>query len=130
MLVTKRRGPPVLIPNTEVKLSSSDNTCLATNRKDSPLQAPLKKPERAFFFFLTMCCNLCKMHIKNSPVGLFLFAKLFLFSRCCFFSRCFCFCFCWHRYILLLINLLSFLLEAYYYVSLKYILFTDIVKRF
>ena len=30
-------GPPVPIPNTEVKLCSGDNTCLATDREDSSL---------------------------------------------------------------------------------------------
>ena len=28
-------GPPVPIPNTEVKLTSADNTCLETDREDS-----------------------------------------------------------------------------------------------
>ncbi len=28
-------GPPVPIPNTEVKLIGGDNTCLATDREDS-----------------------------------------------------------------------------------------------
>ena len=27
-------GPPVPIPNTEVKLASAENTCLETGRKD------------------------------------------------------------------------------------------------
>ena len=27
-------GPPVPIPNTEVKLTSAENTCLATDRED------------------------------------------------------------------------------------------------
>ena len=27
-------GPPVPIPNTEVKLTSADNTCLETDRED------------------------------------------------------------------------------------------------
>ena len=30
-------GPPVPIPNTEVKLYSGDNTCLETSREDSSL---------------------------------------------------------------------------------------------
>ena len=30
-------GPPVPIPNTEVKLYSGENTCLETDRKDSSL---------------------------------------------------------------------------------------------
>ena len=32
--VSNAKGPPVPIPNTEVKLCSADNTCLATGRKD------------------------------------------------------------------------------------------------
>ena len=30
-------GPPVPIPNTEVKLCSGENTCLETDRKDSSM---------------------------------------------------------------------------------------------
>ena len=30
-------GPPVPIPNTEVKLCSGENTCLETSREDSSL---------------------------------------------------------------------------------------------
>ena len=33
--VFNAEGPPVPIPNTEVKLRSGDNTCLETDRKDS-----------------------------------------------------------------------------------------------
>ena len=35
-------GPPVPIPNTEVKLTSAENTCLATDWKDrsTPTQNP------------------------------------------------------------------------------------------
>ena len=32
--VDQDEGPPVPIPNTEVKLISADNTCLETGRKD------------------------------------------------------------------------------------------------
>ena len=32
--VNNDEGPPVPIPNTEVKLISADNTCLETDRKD------------------------------------------------------------------------------------------------
>ena len=35
--VFNAEGPPVPIPNTEVKLCSGENTCLATDRKDSSL---------------------------------------------------------------------------------------------
>ena len=34
-------GPPVPIPNTEVKLYSGDNTCLETDREDSSTPTPL-----------------------------------------------------------------------------------------
>ena len=45
-------GPPVPIPNTEVKLCSGNNTCLATDREDSSLltQAnPCGKAEGLWF---------------------------------------------------------------------------------
>ena len=32
--VSNAKGPPVPIPNTEVKLCSAENTCLETDRKD------------------------------------------------------------------------------------------------
>ena len=32
--VSNGEGPPVPIPNTEVKLTSADNTCLETDRED------------------------------------------------------------------------------------------------
>ena len=35
--------PPVLIPNTEVKLTSADNTLLETAREDRLLLHPLKR---------------------------------------------------------------------------------------
>ena len=35
--VTNAEGPPVPIPNTEVKLCSGDNTLRATVREDSPM---------------------------------------------------------------------------------------------
>ena len=39
-------GPPVPIPNTEVKLTSAENTCLATDWKDrsTPTQRVLHEP--------------------------------------------------------------------------------------
>ena len=49
-------GPPVPIPNTEVKLIGGENTCLATDREDSTMptqkrQRPLLRP--LFFASLT-----------------------------------------------------------------------------
>ena len=39
-------GPPVPIPNTEVKLTSAENTCLETDREDRsvPTSGPLWAP--------------------------------------------------------------------------------------
>ena len=45
--VNNDEGPPVPIPNTEVKLISADNTCLETDRKDRStptLNASLAQP--------------------------------------------------------------------------------------
>ena len=46
-------GPPVPIPNTEVKLTSADNTCLETDREDRSM--PTQKNSTAsaveFFYF-------------------------------------------------------------------------------
>ena len=36
-------GPPVPIPNTEVKLTSADNTCLETDREDRSM--PIQRRE-------------------------------------------------------------------------------------
>ena len=35
------KGPPVPIPNTEVKLCSADNTCLETSREDRSMLTPI-----------------------------------------------------------------------------------------
>ena len=46
-------GPPVPIPNTEVKLCRGENTCLATDREDSSLptqKATLRVDEGLWFF--------------------------------------------------------------------------------
>ena len=54
-------GPPVPIPNTEVKLTSAENTCLATDWEDRSM--PTQKPEfiknSGFFLFKynTIICN-------------------------------------------------------------------------
>ena len=58
-------GPPVPIPNTEVKLTSADNTCLETDREDRsmPTQSPahssracfLPKVEKTIVMALTLC---------------------------------------------------------------------------
>ena len=48
-------GPPVPIPNTEVKLCSGNNTCLETDRKDSSLLTQTERTHRkmrSFAFYL------------------------------------------------------------------------------
>ena len=52
-------GPPVPIPNTEVKLTSAENTCLATDWKDR--STPTQRAPREFsgFFF----CISASIHI-------------------------------------------------------------------
>ena len=44
-------GPPVPIPNTEVKLTSADNTCLETDREDRsmPTQRVWRKSSPLIF---------------------------------------------------------------------------------
>ena len=44
-------GPPVPIPNTEVKLTSAENTCLATDREDRsmPTQTVWRKSSRLIY---------------------------------------------------------------------------------
>ena len=39
-------GPPVPIPNTEVKLTSADNTCLETDREDRSMPTQSRKKLR------------------------------------------------------------------------------------
>ena len=41
--VNNGEGPPVPIPNTAVKLTSADNTCLETDREDRSM--PTHEPE-------------------------------------------------------------------------------------
>ena len=48
-------GPPVPIPNTEVKLTSADNTCLETDREDRSM--PTRK---------TAACAAVFLRLKNT----------------------------------------------------------------
>ena len=43
-------GPPVPIPNTEVKLTSADDTCLATSRENRSMPTQKKNCLRAVLF--------------------------------------------------------------------------------
>ena len=56
-----RAGPPVPIPNTEVKLLIVDDTCLETSRKSRTVQVPIKNLVEAGFF----CGH--PEHVRTSP---------------------------------------------------------------
>ena len=43
--VSNGEGPPVPIPNTEVKLTSAENTCLATDREDRSMPTQKREPK-------------------------------------------------------------------------------------
>ena len=45
-------GPPVPIPNTEVKLTSADDTCLETDRDNRSTPTQSRSFERLFFFII------------------------------------------------------------------------------
>ena len=45
-------GPPVPIPNTEVKLTSAENTCLATDWEDRSMPTQKREFERTLFSLL------------------------------------------------------------------------------
>ena len=47
-------GPPVPIPNTEVKLISADNTCLETDREDRSMPTQKTAVERLRFFAVSI----------------------------------------------------------------------------
>ena len=64
-------GPPVPIPNTEVKLCSADNTCLETSREDRSTLTHAPSKWMVLFFFL-------KTFFTRSPyawVGIDLFSR-------------------------------------------------------
>ena len=52
-------GPPVPIPNTEVKLTSADNTCLETDREDRSMPTQKTATYVAVFFFSVERYNVC-----------------------------------------------------------------------
>ena len=50
-------GPPVPIPNTEVKLTSAENTCLATDREDRSMPTQKESSERMALLLFLFCFN-------------------------------------------------------------------------
>ena len=53
--VSNGEGPPVPIPNTEVKLTSAENTCLATDWKDRSTPTQRTPGEILGFFIFKVC---------------------------------------------------------------------------
>ena len=45
-------GPPVPIPNTEVKLTGAENTCLATDREDRSMPTQSRSRNRSALIFI------------------------------------------------------------------------------
>ena len=64
-------GPPVPIPNTEVKLTSADNTCLETDREDRSMPTQKTATIVAVFFY--------------APKGAFIIR---FYASACRFCRC------------------------------------------
>ncbi len=60
-------GPPVPIPNTEVKLVGGDNTCLATDREDStvPTQKQRLRMQPLFFYTRSAWIDYAEKHQYN-----------------------------------------------------------------
>ena len=50
--VNDGEGPPVPIPNTEVKLTGGENTCLATDREDSTMPTQKQRLRMQPLFFI------------------------------------------------------------------------------
>ncbi len=65
-------GPPVPIPNTEVKLTCAENTCLATDWEDRsmPTQKPLERlRSKGFWFFHKVFSGSPRMRLSCAVGG-------------------------------------------------------------
>ena len=72
--VDDAEGPPVPIPNTEVKLSSAENTWLATAREDRKTPTLCILPLGCFAIFSSIAQSVERMTVNHdvtgsSPVG-------------------------------------------------------------
>ena len=66
--VFNAEGPPVPIPNTEVKLSSAENTCLETDWKDRSM--PTQEPAlRCRFSYASLAQSVEHAAVNRSVVG-------------------------------------------------------------
>ena len=58
-------GPPVPIPNTEVKLTSAENTCLATDWEDRSMPTQKESSSRTLFFLSFLNSTECLSKTYN-----------------------------------------------------------------
>ena len=62
-------GPPVPIPNTEVKLTSADDTCLATSRENRSMPTQKKRTvEKQFSFFVLGVTYFARRTLQNTSL--------------------------------------------------------------
>ena len=72
--VDDAEGPPVPIPNTEVKLSGAENTWLATAREDREMPTQSIHPNGCFALYSSIAQSVERMTVNHdvtgsSPVG-------------------------------------------------------------
>ena len=66
--VNDDEGPPVPIPNTEVKLVGGENTCLATDREDSTMPTQRQQLQNAAVVFFMLIYYRLTALIENSII--------------------------------------------------------------
>ena len=70
--VNDGEGPPVPIPNTEVKLTSAENTCLETDREDRSMPTPRRTKVLRGIFLLSSMVEHAAVNrgvVGSSPTG-------------------------------------------------------------
>ena len=67
--VDDAEGPPVPIPNTEVKLSSAENTWLATAREDRKMPTLCIRPLGCFAIFSSIAQSVERMTVNHDVTG-------------------------------------------------------------
>ena len=78
--VSIAEGPPVPIPNTEVKLCYADNTCLETSREDRSMRTLWQ-----LYFTTQRCCVVCpSFDFLNTVYWTWVFKRIFFiyFGKC------------------------------------------------
>ena len=67
--VFNAEGPPVPIPNTEVKLSSAENTCLATDWEDRSMPTQRNCAEMHSFVYASLAQSVEHAAVNRGVVG-------------------------------------------------------------